>query len=98
MITLVDLHNTHVLNYTRNIFKKLHTKHQKTFSNSFSRSLPNTGKWDNFLENALWKINHFPVNVNAKTNKAVHKLYKVRDATLAIVKISFLRNLISRIK
>ena len=43
MITLVSLHNIHVLNYTRNIFlKKLHTKHQKTFSNSFSRSLPNT--------------------------------------------------------
>ena len=27
MIKLVGLHNIHVLNYTRNIFKKLHTKH-----------------------------------------------------------------------
>ena len=44
MITLVGLHNIHVLNYTRNIFKKLHNKHQKKFSNSFSRSLPNTRK------------------------------------------------------
>lgn len=44
MITLVSLHNIHVLNYTRDIFKKLHTKHQKTFSSAFSMSLPNTGK------------------------------------------------------
>ena len=70
IITLVGLHNIRVLNYTRNIFKKkLHTKHQKTFSNSFSRLLPNTGKWDSFLENALWKMNHFPENINAETNK-----------------------------
>ena len=64
MIISVSLHNIHVLNYTRNIFKKLHTKYQKIFSSSFSRSLPNTGKWDNFLENALWKMNHFPEKVN----------------------------------
>ena len=70
MITLVGLHNIHVLNYTRNIFKKLHTKYQKTFSSSFSRSLPNTGKWDIFLENALWKMNNFLENVNAETNRA----------------------------
>ena len=70
MITLVSLHNIHVLNYTRNIFKKLHNKHQKTFSNSFSRSLPNTRKWDNFLENVLWKMNHFPKKVNTETNRA----------------------------
>ena len=44
MITLVDLHNTHVLNYTKNIFKKLHTKYQKTFSSPFSRLLPNIRK------------------------------------------------------
>ena len=39
MITLVSLHNIHVLNYTRNFFffLNLHTKYQKTFSNSFSR-------------------------------------------------------------
>ena len=70
MITLVSLHNIHVLNYTRNIFKKLHNKHQKTFSNSFSRSLPNTRKLDSFLENVLWKMNHFPKKVNTKTNRA----------------------------
>ena len=70
MITLVGLHNIHVLNYTRNIFKKLHTKHQKIFSRSFSKSLPNTGKWDSFLENALWKMNLFPENINAETNRA----------------------------
>ena len=52
LITLVGLHNTHVLNYSINIKKKLYTKHYKTFSSSFLRSLPNTGKWDNFLENA----------------------------------------------
>ena len=47
LITLVGLHNTHALNYTRNIKNKnknLYTKHQKTFSSSFSRSLPNIGK------------------------------------------------------
>ena len=47
LITLDGLHNTHVLNYTRNIKNKnknLHTKHQKTFLSSFSRSLPNTRK------------------------------------------------------
>jgi len=27
LITLVSLHNTHVLNYIRNIKKKLHTEH-----------------------------------------------------------------------
>ena len=27
LITLVGLHNTHVLNYTRNFLKKLHTKY-----------------------------------------------------------------------
>ena len=46
LITLVGLHNTHVLNYTRNIKNKnknLRTKLQKTFSSSFSKSLPNTG-------------------------------------------------------
>ena len=47
----------------------MHTKYQKTFSNSFSRSLPNTEKWDNFLENALWKMNNFLENINAKTNR-----------------------------
>ena len=74
IITLVGLHNIHVLNYTRNIFKKLHTKHQKIFLNSFSRSLPNIGKWDNFLDNALWKMNHFLENVNAETNREKIKL------------------------
>ena len=40
LMTLVGLYNTHVLNYTRNIFlKKLLIKHQKTFSSSFSWSL-----------------------------------------------------------
>ena len=71
MITLVSVHNIHVLNYTRNILKKLHTKHQKTFLSSFSRSLPNTGKWNSFLENVFWKMNHFPENVNAETNRAL---------------------------
>ena len=71
MITLIGLYNIHVLNYTRNIFLKLHTKHQKTFSSSFSRSLPNTGKWDSSLENALWKMNHFLENVNAETNRVL---------------------------
>ena len=70
MITLVSLHNIHDLNYTRNIFKKLHTKHQRTFLSAFSRSLSNTGKEDSFLENALWKMNHFPENVNVETNRA----------------------------
>ena len=42
LMILYGLHNTHVLNYTRK--EKLHTKHQKTFSSSFSRSLPNTEK------------------------------------------------------
>ena len=70
MITLVSLYNIHVLNYTRNIFKKLNNKHQKTFSNSFSRLLPNTRKLDSFLENVLWKMNHFPKNVNTETNRA----------------------------
>ena len=75
MITLVGLHNTHALNYTRNIFfKKLHTKQKKTFSNSFSRSLTNTRKWDNFLENAFWKMNYFPKNVNAETNRALESI------------------------
>ena len=72
MITLVGLYNIHALNYTRNILKKLHTKHQKIFLGSFSRSLPNTEKWDSFLENALWKMNHFLENVNAETNKATY--------------------------
>ena len=74
LITLVGLHNTYVLNYIRNIKNKnknLHTKHQKTFLSSFSRSLPNTGKWYNFLENALWKMNHFPENFYAETNRAL---------------------------
>lgn len=72
MITLVGLHNTHVLNYTRNIFlKKLHTKYQKTFSSLCLRLLPNTVKRDSFLENVLWKMNNFPENVNAKTNRAL---------------------------
>ena len=58
LITLVDLHNTRVLNYTRNKIKKLHTKHQKTFSISFSILLPNTRKQNSFskkcsLENRL---------------------------------------------
>ena len=70
MITLVSLYNIHVLNYTRNIFKKLNNKHQKTFSNLFSRLLPNTRKLDSFLENVLWKMNHFPKNVNTETNRA----------------------------
>ena len=70
MITLVSLYNIHVLNYTRNIFKKLNNKHQKTFSKSFSRLLPNTRKLDSFLENVLWKMNHFPKNVNTETNRA----------------------------
>ena len=69
MITLVGLYNIHVLNYTRNIFKKLHTKHQKTFSNSFSRSLSNTKKWDNFLKNTLWKMNHFRKTLMLKQTK-----------------------------
>ena len=38
MITLVSLHNIYVLNYARNIFKKLHTKHWKTFLSALSRS------------------------------------------------------------
>ena len=72
LITLVGLHSTHALNYTRNIKNKnknLHTKHQKTFSSSFSRSLLNTGKLNSFLKNVLWKMNHFPKNVYAKTNR-----------------------------
>ena len=79
MIKLVGLHNIHVLNYIRNIFKKVHTKHQKTFSSSFSRSLPNTGKWDSFLENTLWKMNHFPKNINVETNKAKWTKYYVSN-------------------
>ena len=74
-ITLVGLHNTHVLNYTRNTKNKnknLHTKYQKTFSSSFLRSLPNTGKLYSFLENTLWKMNHFPENVYVETNKALN--------------------------
>ena len=70
MITLVGLHNTHVLNYTKNIFKKLHTKYQKTFLSSFLKSFPNIGKWNSFLENAIWKMNNFPEKVNAETNRA----------------------------
>ena len=70
MITLVSLYNIHVLNYTRNILKKLNNKNQKTFSNLFSRLLPNTRKLDSFLENVLWKMNHFPKNVNTETNRA----------------------------
>ena len=69
MITLVGLHNTHVLNYTKNILKKLYTKYQKTFLSSFLKSLPNIGKWDSFLENALWKKNHFSENINTETNR-----------------------------
>ena len=72
LITLFCLHSTHALNYTRNIKNKnknLHTKHQKTFSSSFSRSLLNTGKLNSFLKNVLWKMNHFPKNVYAKTNR-----------------------------
>ena len=42
LITLVGLLKTHVLNYKRK--KKCNTKHKKTFSSSFSMSLPNTGK------------------------------------------------------
>ena len=61
LITWVSLHNAHVLNYIRK--KKLHTKHQKTFSNSFSRSLPNTRKWDSLLVNVLWKMNNFTKNI-----------------------------------
>ena len=53
IITLVDLHNTHVLNYTINNKKKLHTKHQKTFSSLFSKLLLNTEKLDSFLENTF---------------------------------------------
>ena len=61
----------HVLNYTRNINKKkFHTKHQKTFSSSFLRSLPKTKKWDSFLENAIRKMNNFLENINVETNKA----------------------------
>ena len=30
-----------------------HTKHQKTFSSSFSRLLPNTGKWNSFPKNVI---------------------------------------------
>ena len=45
LMILDGLHNTHVLNYTRNIFlKNLHTKHQKTLSSLFLRSLPITKK------------------------------------------------------
>ena len=68
LITLVGLHNTHVLNYTRK--KKLHTKHQKTFSSLFSILLPNTGKRNSFPKNTLWKINYVLENVNAETNRA----------------------------
>ena len=49
----------------------MHIKYQKTFSSTFSRLLPNTGKCDSFLENAFWKMNNFPENVNAKTNRAL---------------------------
>ena len=78
MITLVSLHNIYVLNYTRNIYKKKKIVYQtaKTFSNSFSKSLPNTGKWDSFLKNLLWKMNHFPENVNTETNRAFKKKKK----------------------
>ena len=69
LITLVGLHNTHVLNYTRNKIKKLHTKHQKTFSSLFSILLPNIGKRNSFPKNALWKINYVLENVNAETNR-----------------------------
>ena len=69
LITLISLPNTHVLNYSRNI-KKFAYQAPKTFSNSFSRLLPNIGKWDSFPENAIWKMNHFLENVNAKTNNA----------------------------
>ena len=72
MITLVSLHNIHVLNYTRNIKKKIAYKHPKTFSSSFSKSLPNTGKWDSFLKNTLWKMNNFSENVNIETNRAYY--------------------------
>ena len=83
MITLVSLHNIHVLNYTRNIFlKKLHTKHQKTFSSSFSRSLSNTRKWENFLENTLWKMNNFPKNVNTETNRAINQSFNMLNNSL----------------
>ena len=72
MITLISLHNIHVLNYTRNIKKKIAYKHPKTFSCSFSRSLPNTEKWNSFLENTLWKMNNFSENVNIETNRVYY--------------------------
>ena len=42
LFTLVGLLNTHVLNYKRK--KNCNTKYKKTFSSSFSMSLPNTRK------------------------------------------------------
>ena len=70
MITLVGSHNIHVLDYIEIFFKNCIPNTKKTFSNSFSKSLPNTEKWDSFLENLLWKMNHFPENVNTETNRA----------------------------
>ena len=70
LITLVGLNNTRFKLYKKCYKKFMHTKHKKTFASSFLRSLSNSGKWDSFLENALWKMTHFSKNVIAETNKA----------------------------
>ena len=44
MITLVSLHNIHVLNYTRNILKNCIPNTKKHSQAHFQGLLPNTGK------------------------------------------------------
>ena len=60
LIILVGLHNTHVLNYTIIKKKKFAYQSLENILELIFKVITKHQKKDSFLENALWKMNHFP--------------------------------------
>ena len=65
MIILVSLHNKHVLNYTKNILKKIAYQTPKNILKVVTKHW----KMKQFSRNTLWKMNNFLENINTETNK-----------------------------